>query len=92
MNDISVACSESNAGWQANVRVSDARSSREYSVTVTRTELARLDPGASEPSDLVRRSFEFLLAREPKESILSTFGLSVIGHYYPDYEREITRK
>jgi len=51
--------------------------------------LARLAPGADHPVDLVRRSFEFLLAREPKESILSSFELPVIARYFPEYEREI---
>jgi hypothetical protein len=37
----------------------------------------------------VRRSFEFLLEREPKESILTRLDLSVISRYFPEYEREI---
>ena len=41
--------------------------------------------------DLVRRSFEFLLEHEPKESILGRFDLSVIGRYFPNFEREIKR-
>ena len=43
------------------------------------------------PEDLVRRSFVFLLAREPKESILGRFDLPLIGRYFPEYEREIRR-
>jgi len=41
--------------------------------------------------DLVRESFQFLLEREPKESILREFTLSVITRYFPDYEKAITR-
>jgi hypothetical protein len=44
------------------------------------------------PEELVRRSFEFLLEREPKESILASFSLSVIRRYFPDYETEIARR
>jgi hypothetical protein len=33
-----------------------------------------------------------LLEREPKESILTRFDLSVIGRYFPEYEREIKRR
>ena len=47
-------------------------------------------PARDDPVDLVRRSFVFLLEREPKESILRSFDLPVIGRYFPDYEREIT--
>jgi hypothetical protein len=45
--------------------------------------------GAAETEALVRASFEFLLAREPNTSILRRFDLPVIGHYFPEYEREI---
>jgi hypothetical protein len=40
----------------------------------------------------VRRSFEFLLERESKESILSRFDLSLISRYFPEYEQEIKRR
>jgi len=39
--------------------------------------------------ELVRRSFDFLLECEPKESILSSIDLRVITHYFPDYEAKI---
>ena len=53
----------------------------------TRTaDLQRLAPGTTDPTDLVRRSFAFLLEREPKESILGAFDLTVIGRYFPDWE------
>ena len=38
---------------------------------------------------LVRASFEFLLAREPKESILRQFELPVIERYFQEYPRVI---
>ena len=75
----------------ATVVVSDPDgSSSRHEVTVTRAVLDRLAPGADDPVDLVRRSFAFLLEREPKESILRSFDLPVIGRYFPDYERTIT--
>ena len=55
----------------------------------TAADLARLAPGDTDPSDLVARSFAFLLAREPKTSILRRFDLPVIARYFPEYEREI---
>ena len=58
----------------------------------TAADLARLAPGAATPDDLVRRSFEFLLEREPKESILGRFDLMVIARYFPEYERTIRRR
>jgi hypothetical protein len=97
MSEIEVDCSPvddgaGDGGWLALVTVTDGASSLEFEVRVSRAELARYAQGCVEPSDLVRRSFEFLLAREPKESILRSFGLSTIGRYYPEYEREIARR
>jgi hypothetical protein len=38
---------------------------------------------------LVERSFRFLLERESNTSILRSFELSVIGQYFPEYEKTI---
>ncbi|TAK02675.1 MAG: hypothetical protein EPO36_01550 [Chloroflexota bacterium] len=67
----------------------DDGSRTSHDVSVSREDVARLSPGATDPTDLVRRSFEFLLAREPKESILRTFELPAIGRYFPEYESTI---
>ena len=91
MTKIDVAATETTAGWTCRVRVHEGGSTTEHTVAVTSGDLGRLAPGASDPSDLVRRSFEFLLEREPKESILRTFDVKVIGRYFPDYERTIRR-
>ena len=76
-------------GWTCRVEVAEGGSTTSHTVAVAAADLARLDPGAADPTDLVRRSFAFLLAREPKESILRTFELTVIGRYFPDWERSI---
>jgi len=91
MTEIDVKATETPAGWNCRVRVDDGSSTTEHTVTVSSADLARLAPGADDPIDVVRRSFEFLLEREPRESILRTFDLTVIGRYFPDYERSITR-
>lgn len=44
------------------------------------------------PERLIERSFEFLLEREPKESILRSFELSVIERYFPEYATEIGKR
>jgi hypothetical protein len=79
-------------GWTCRVRLTDARSSSEHRVRVQRSTLQRLDPDATDPTELVRRSFEFLLDREPKESILASFDLPLIGRYFPEYEATIGRR
>jgi hypothetical protein len=74
------------------VRVADSGTETTHDVTVTPDDYTRLTNGKVEPEQLVRRSIEFLLEREPKESILNRFDLSVISRYFPEYEREIRRR
>jgi hypothetical protein len=86
---IEVRTEPTSSGWRCSVHLVGEQSASDHTISVTQADLDRLDPGASDPTDLVRRSFEFLLEREPKESILRTFDLPVIGRYFPDYERTI---
>jgi hypothetical protein len=41
---------------------------------------------------LIEASFEYLLEREPKESILRRFDLPVIESYFPGYPEAIRRR
>jgi hypothetical protein len=43
-------------------------------------------------AELVQRSFEFLLEREPPSSILRSFSLDVIERYFPEYREEMARR
>lgn len=60
---------------------------------VSPADLGRWGGGDGQPEveDLVRRSFEFLLEREPPESILGSFDLSVIGRYFPEYDQRFKK-
>jgi len=46
----------------------------------------------SDPVDLVRASFVFLLEREPATSILRRFRLDQIAGYFPEYPVEMARR
>jgi hypothetical protein len=74
-----------------DVRVVDERSRTEHRVTASNADLQRLSAGRS-PEDFVRACFEFLLEREPKESILGSFDVRAIGRYFPEFEREIVSR
>jgi hypothetical protein len=74
------------------VRVIEGGSESNHQITLDPKDYARLAGGAVEPQELVRKSFEFLLEREPKESILTRFNLSVISRYFPEYEQEIKKR
>jgi hypothetical protein len=86
MPTVDVGCRPDHGGWACLVRVTDATGSSEHRVRVTAADLRRLAPAATDPSDLVRRSFAFLLEREPRRSILAVFELTVIGRYFPEWE------
>jgi len=75
--------------FKFRVRVTESGSETTHDVTVSPREYTRLTNGKVEPEELVRRSFEFLLEHEPKESILTRFDLSVISRYFAEYESEI---
>jgi hypothetical protein len=76
-------------GWTCRVTVAGEGGRSEHRVRVTPDDLERLAPGAGSPDDLVRRSFAFLLEREPRTSVLPAFDLPVIGRYFPEYEETI---
>ena len=72
------------------VRVSDGAETV-HEVIVQRADHARLARPNERVEDLVTRAFEFLLEREPKESILRHFDLMVIARYFPEFEETIQR-
>jgi len=90
VTEITVEATRTTDGWTCRIDLADPDGSRtQHEVSVTHADLERFAPGGDHPADLVRRSFAFLLAREPKESILRSFDLPAIGRYFPEYEREI---
>ena len=87
---IDVQCTPAADGHRCKVDVVDGGSTSHHAVEVSRGELDRWGRGRS-VEELVRDSFRLLLEREPHESILGEFKISLIGRYFPEYEREITR-
>ncbi|HEX6220207.1 MAG TPA: hypothetical protein VF115_03850 [Acidimicrobiia bacterium] len=70
------------------VIVSEEGSTSTHEVTLQPEDLESLSADAS-GEKLVEASFRFLLDREPKESIMSRFDLSVISRYFPDFPDRI---
>lgn len=88
---ITVKASRAGGGWVCEVSLELRGQRTEHTVTVSEASLARWGTG-SEPKDvedLVHRSFEFLLEREPPGAILRQFELSVIETYFPEYDELI---
>jgi hypothetical protein len=76
------------SGTQYRVTVEEGKTKTQHEVTVSPSDLQRYGHGAT-AQRLLEASFEFLLQRESKESILSRFVVSDIERYFPDYGKEI---
>lgn len=82
--------SPTDEGWQFIVWLGEEEDKSEHIVVLDREYWQKLTKGVGSPADLVKKSFEFLLKRESRGSILKSFDLRVIRKYFPEYEHEIT--
>jgi hypothetical protein len=89
---LEVHCEPDGSGWSCRVTVGDDPAATRHEVGVSGATLSAMAPSAGDPEALVRASFEFLLGREARESILRTFDLPVIGRYFPGWEDEVRRR
>ncbi|HEX2883872.1 MAG TPA: hypothetical protein VHQ42_04795 [Candidatus Limnocylindria bacterium] len=91
-DDVSVTCAATEDGWRCEAVVGQpGGDATRHEVLVDRRVLEDLAPGA-EAELLVAESFAFLLEREPRESILHSFELPIIGRYFAEYPDEIRRR
>lgn len=72
------------------VTVGDGADTTSHEVAVSGTDLDRLGRPGESAEQLVARCFDFLLEREPKESILASFDVADISKYWPEFEQAIT--
>ena len=73
---------------QFRVEVHEGPSQTVHTVTASSEGIQRYGTDV-QPERLIEKSFEFLLEREPKESILRSFDLTVIERYFPEYPNNI---
>lgn len=94
MSEISVTRKEGETQdkYGFSVEVDEGGSATRHEVTVEEDDYQRLTPKGASVEELVKESFRFLLEREPKESILSKFDLTVIGDYFPEYNEVIKKR
>jgi len=67
----------------------NAKNLTSHNVTLTDDIHQNLTNGKVSKKKLIEFSFKFLLEREPNTSILSSFELSVISSYFPEYIRAV---
>ena len=73
------------------VTVREAKGETRHNVTMTQETFRALSSGKHSAEELIDAAFRFLLDREPKESILARFDVSVIARYFPEFARELPR-
>jgi hypothetical protein len=83
---VGVLLKDERDGWVATVTVNDTTATV-HRVRISRAEHERY--GGGDVTNLVRRSFAFLLAREPNTQVLREFSLSDIERYFPEFARTI---
>jgi hypothetical protein len=62
-----------------------------HHVTMSQDTCNRLTVGKHRPEGCVEAAFRFLLDREPKESILGHFDVTMISRYFPKFDWEFPR-
>ena len=67
----------------------NAKNLTSHNVTLTDDTHQNLTKGKVSKKELIEFSFKFLLEREPNTSILSSFELSVVSSYFPEYIKTI---
>ncbi len=70
------------------VAVTDGATTTHHEVTMSPADFERLALGRTQ-AQMIEAAFRFLLDREPKESILGRFDVSVIETYFPEFERTL---
>lgn len=86
---IDVTLKKSDDPYAFEVRVAERGTETRHRVTMTDATFRKLAGEKASPERIVEAAFEFLLDREPKESILGSFDVNVISRYFPDFESEI---
>ena len=71
------------------VFIKEGNTRTEHVVILDENYYQYLTGGKIEKEELIKKSFEFLLKRESKESILSKFNVRIIKTYFSEYEEEI---
>lgn len=80
--------------WSYLVEVTESDGSgsqTRHEVSMDKEYYEKISTGIVGPEDFVKKSFEFLLRREEKYSILKEFNIKQIREYFPEYETEIKK-
>jgi hypothetical protein len=88
---IEVNCLSKGDPLKFEVIVRDGKGETRHNVTMAQITCNRLTAGKYTPERCLEAAFRFLLDREPKESILERFDVTIISRYFPEFEQELPR-
>ena len=88
---IEVRCISDDDPLEFKVVVRDGKGESRHHVTMARKTYEQLTAGKHTPERCLEAALRFLLDREPKESILERFDVTVISRYFPEFEQELPR-
>jgi hypothetical protein len=83
-----------NNRWSYHIEITESDgngSQTRHKVSMDKGYYEKISNGIIGPEDFVKKSFEFLLKREDKNSILKEFNIKQISEYFPEYEAEIKK-
>jgi len=83
-----------NNRWSYHIEVTESDGSgsqNRHKISMDKGYYEKISNGIIGPEDFVKKSFEFLLKREDKNSILKEFNIKQISEYFPEYEAEIKK-
>jgi hypothetical protein len=86
---ILASCDRRGDGYRCSVQIGDDPAATHHQLVFSRAQMERLPPAGTEPEQLARAAFRFLLRQEPREAILRDFELQVIGRYFPAWEQAV---
>ena len=85
---VKVTQTKSDDPFEFTVTLTGSGGETHHEVTMTQFTYEKLTGSQVNPASCVQAAFEFLLEREPQESILTSFDITTISTYYPDFETE----
>jgi hypothetical protein len=84
------ALDDDRLSYLVEVTESDGSGSQtRHKISMDKEYFEKMSAGIIGPEDFVKKSFEFLLKREDKDSILKEFNVKQIREYCPEYEIEL---
>jgi hypothetical protein len=88
---IEIRCISDDDPLEFKVVVRYGKGESRHHVTMARKTYEQLTAGKHTPKRCLEAAFRFLLDREPNESILGRFDVTVISRYFLEFEQELPR-